>query len=68
MTPAEYKALRERLGYTQAEWAALQGVSRETVNRREAGDARYPISVATALAVSSLGPKRKSGARVKCPE
>ena len=37
MTPAEYKALREKLGLTQDELASRLGVTRKTVNLREKG-------------------------------
>lgn len=37
MSPAEYKATREKLGLTQAGLAALLGVPRETISRREHG-------------------------------
>jgi DNA-binding XRE family transcriptional regulator len=37
MTGPEYKALREKLGLTQAGLAALLGVTRKTINARENG-------------------------------
>ena len=52
MTPAEYKALREKLGLTQAGLAALLGVTRKTVNSRETGAVR--ITEEAALAIRSL--------------
>lgn len=52
MTPDEYKALREKLGLTQAGLAARLGVTRKTVNRREAGEAT--ITTEAELAIRSL--------------
>ena len=37
MTPVEYKALRCKLGLTQAGLAAVLGVTRKTINARENG-------------------------------
>lgn len=51
MTPETYKTLRKRLG-TQAEVAALLGVARATVNRRENG--KEPITREAALAIQAL--------------
>lgn len=51
MSPADYKAARERLG-TQAEVAALLGLSRVTVARRETG--ALPITTEAALAIDAL--------------
>ena len=53
MTAAEYRKIRKHLG-TQAEVAALLGVDRVTVSKRENGDARYPISKEAALALRQL--------------
>lgn len=55
MTPAEYKALREKLGLTQAELAARLGVTRKTVNSRERSPKR--ISAEAAMAIRSLNAK-----------
>jgi len=52
MTPGEYKALREKLGLTQAGLAALLGVTRKTVNSRETGAVR--ITEEAALAIRAL--------------
>jgi DNA-binding XRE family transcriptional regulator len=52
MTPDEYKAHREKLGITQAELAARLGVTRKTINRREAGDAT--ITTEAELSIRSL--------------
>lgn len=52
MTPTEYKAIREKLGLTQAGLAARLGVTRKTVNSRETGATR--ITEEAALAIRSL--------------
>ncbi len=51
MTPVEYKALRCKLGLTQAGLAARLGVTRKTVNSRENG---AKITEEAALAILSL--------------
>ena len=51
MTPVEYKALRCKLGLTQAGLAAVLGVTRKTVNSRENG---AKITEEAALAIRSL--------------
>lgn len=51
MTPETYKALREKLGLTQAGLAALLGVTRKTVNHRERGGS---ITSEAALAIQHL--------------
>ena len=56
MSPAEYRAHREKLGLTQAGLASLLEVTRETVNRRESGE--QPITHEAALAISSLQPSK----------
>ena len=56
MSPAEYRAHREKLGLTQAGLASLLEVTRETVNRRESGE--QPITHEAALAISSLRPSK----------
>lgn len=58
MTPAEYKATRERLG-TQAEVARLLGVNRVTVAKRENGT--MTITNEAVLAIRSL--RRPRGKR-----
>ena len=40
MTPADYKAAREKLRITQRELAERLGVTRATINSREAGRVR----------------------------
>lgn len=51
MTPVEYKALRCKLGLTQAGLAAVLGVTRKTINARENG---AKITEEAALAIRSL--------------
>jgi DNA-binding XRE family transcriptional regulator len=51
MIPAEYKAIREKLGLTQAGLAARLGVTRKTINARENG---AKITEEAALAIRSL--------------
>lgn len=51
MTPEEYRTLRKRLG-TTAEVAALLGVARETVIRRQTG--KMKINREAALAIKRL--------------
>jgi DNA-binding XRE family transcriptional regulator len=58
MTPEEYKATRERLG-TQAEAAAMLGVNRVTVAKRENGT--MTITNEAVLAIQSL--RRPRGKR-----
>jgi DNA-binding XRE family transcriptional regulator len=52
MTPQQYRTLRERLGLTQAGLAARLGITRKTINRREAG--ATPITPEAALAIRNL--------------
>jgi len=56
MTPHKYKKERTQRGLTQAALAALLGVPREAVVRREAGT--QPIIAEAALALLAL-PKTK---------
>ena len=56
MSPAQYRKERTQRGLTQAALAALLGVPREAVVRREAGT--QPIIAEAALALLSL-PKTK---------
>ena len=59
MNPEEYKATRERIG-TQAEVAAMLGVNRVTVAKRESGT--MTITNEAVLAIQSLRrPRRKRG-------
>jgi DNA-binding XRE family transcriptional regulator len=57
MKPEAYKAARERLG-TQAEVAALLGVSRVSIARRETGT--RPVTREAWLALLALPKKRKA--------
>ncbi len=63
MTPSEYQSKRQSLGYTQAELAKALGISRETVSRRESGDARYPIGREAKLALLALKKRKSSPAK-----
>jgi DNA-binding XRE family transcriptional regulator len=56
MTPTDYKARRELSG-TQAEVAALLGVTRQVVSRRESGAL---ITQEAWLALNALPKKRKA--------
>jgi DNA-binding XRE family transcriptional regulator len=58
MTPEEYKAIRERIG-TQAEVAAMLGVNRVTVAKRE--NDTMTITNEAVLAIQSL--RRPRGKR-----
>jgi DNA-binding XRE family transcriptional regulator len=49
MSPADYKAHREKLGLTQAGLAALLGVPRESISRRESGLQKITTEMALAL-------------------
>lgn len=52
MTPAAYKAAREKLGLTQEQLAELVGVSARTIASRESG--QHAVSREAAIAVRSL--------------
>jgi DNA-binding XRE family transcriptional regulator len=54
MTGPEYRALREKLGLTQAGLAALLGVTRKTISSRETTAVR--ITEEAALAIRALSP------------
>jgi DNA-binding XRE family transcriptional regulator len=49
VSPAEYRAHREKLGLTQAGLAALLGVPRESISRRETGEQRITPEAVLAL-------------------
>lgn len=49
MSPAEYRAHREKLGLTQAGLAACLGLPRTAIVKREAGDQRITEEAALAL-------------------
>jgi DNA-binding XRE family transcriptional regulator len=57
MSPDEYKAHREKLGLTQAGLAALLGVPRESISRREHGI--QSITAEMVLALDALRTYRK---------
>lgn len=57
MSPAEYKAHREKLGFTQAGLAARLGLPRTAIVKREAGDQR--ITEEAALALRALSPEKR---------
>lgn len=57
MSPAQYKKERTARGLTQAALAALLGVPREAIVRRERG--QQPIINEAALAIRSLPKARK---------
>ena len=65
MSPADYKAHREKLGLTQAGLAALLGRPREAIVRREAGTQR--ITEEAAIALRSLRPAKTRGRRNAAP-
>jgi len=52
MTATQYKTIRIQLGLSQAGLAALLGVTRATINAREAG--RTPITEEASRAIRSL--------------
>ena len=56
MSPAEYRAHREKLGLTQAGLAALLGVPRESISRRESG--KQAITAEAVLALRAIRPKK----------
>ena len=49
VTRQQYRAVRLRLNYTQAELAAKLGITRETVSKRESGS--EPITCEASLAL-----------------
>jgi len=58
MTGPEYKAIRERLGITQALFAQAVGRSRKIINEREQAD-EVPLEAALAAELLALrSPKR----------
>lgn len=63
MSPSDYKSERTKRGLSQAALAALVGVSRGCINYREAGHARYPITVEAWLAICSLPVTKPKKAR-----
>ena len=63
MSPEQYRAHREQLGLTQAGLAALLGVPREAIVRREAGTQRITEEAAIALRALPRPPAKPSRAR-----
>lgn len=61
MSPADYKATREKLGLTQAGLAARLGLPRTAIVKREAGDQRITEEAALALRALSPARARRSG-------
>lgn len=58
MTPAQYKAARERIG-TQEEVAKMLGINRVTIAKREAGTKGWPITREAELAITALKKRRR---------
>lgn len=52
MTAAEFRAIREKLGLTQAQLAAVLGVRQEHISRCQTG--KEPISPLIALAMRAI--------------
>jgi transcriptional regulator with XRE-family HTH domain len=52
MTPEQYRAARKYLGDTQEQLAARLGVTRKTINSREAGTA--PITLESVIAINAI--------------
>jgi DNA-binding XRE family transcriptional regulator len=61
MTPEQYRAARKYLGATQAGLAAMLGVTRKTVNSREAGTA--PITAESVIAINAIIKQEKNNSR-----
>jgi DNA-binding XRE family transcriptional regulator len=61
MTPEEYRAARKDLSLTQASLAEMLGVTRKTVNSREAGTA--PITAESAIAIRAIIQQEKNKIR-----
>jgi DNA-binding XRE family transcriptional regulator len=62
MTPEQYKVARKHLGLTQADLADILGVTRKTVNSREAGAA--PIIAESAIAINALAKQKRNDQRI----
>lgn len=56
MTPADIRSTRKALGLTQAEFAALIGVSRDTIIRAERDGRMIPGLEATYRLIAHVGP------------
>ena len=66
MSPVEYRAHRGKLGLTQAALAALLGVPRESISRRESG--KQAITAEAVLALRAIRQKKdraSGGSNVK---
>ena len=63
MTSAEYKTARRNLG-TQTKVAAMLGVARSTVERRERG--KMPITQEASIAIRALKINQKKDCRPCC--
>ena len=63
MTPSEFRAWRERIGYTQAQAAAALCVSLRSVKAWESGFAAPPafLALACAALAAGLGPRGDNG-------
>lgn len=62
MSPAEYKATRERLGMTQSALAEALGVTRKAINEREnRGTITREAAMALELLELRTTPKRRKG-------
>jgi transcriptional regulator with XRE-family HTH domain len=59
MTAAEFAALRQRLGLTQAEFGALLGISQGAVGHYETG--RRTVSKTVAILAQHLGSTKPRG-------
>jgi transcriptional regulator with XRE-family HTH domain len=57
MTPADLRAIRERLGLTQAELAERIGVTDRSMRRYESGE--HSISRPIAMLIESIRPRRR---------
>lgn len=56
MTPTEIRTTRKALGLTQAEFAALIGVSRDTIIRAERDGRMIPGLAAVYRLIAHIGP------------
>lgn len=56
MTATQYRRLRLTMRLTQAELAAMLGLTRETINRRESG--KKPITGEAEIAILTLANKK----------
>lgn len=59
MSPAEYRAHREKLGLTQAQLAQVLGLPRTAIVKREANRQRITIEAEMAMRSLLLADKRK---------